>query len=502
MPATVDPSAVDEYVAESSDQYRPQFHLTPPANWMNDPNGLVLAKSGYHAFYQHNPSANTWGNIVWGHARSDDLFRWVHKAPAITPPDAMAFSGSASTCDGALLGAPGREHLVVAYTAHNPQTHLEEQRIACSHDDGVSWRHISEQPVANRRQQHFRDPRLIWHGDSESWVLVITLAEEHRVVFYRSTDLQHWSEAGSFHSAEEAGVEWECPELVRLADPASDGQHVWLLKIDVSRGAVAGGSGGKYFLGDFDGTTFTARPILSATVSRDGFSAWLDYGMDFYAAQVVAGAHDNDRPVWFAWASNWLYARQTPTEGWRGCMSLPRQLFLKTHDDGYALCQQPLSSMDELRTEPLNLTPCAITDGRPGPEFTSHTSSYEVQCRFRNWTANDFGISVASGTDCETRIGVSPLESRVFVDRRRSGYVDFHDDFAALHSAPLTSRKTIELRIVFDRSIVEVFVNDGEIVLTSLVFPAADATGITFFAAGGRVELSSATYWPLELTRE
>ena len=487
---------------ERGDRFRPRLHLTPPANWMNDPNGLVSAANGYHAFYQHNPSSLTWGNIVWGHARSDDLIHWTHHRIAISPSDAMAFSGSAITCAGPRLGIAAPEVIIAAYTAHDPESGLEEQRIAISVDGGDSWQHSDAGPVGARRQHHFRDPRLFWHEPSKAWVMAVALALEHRVLFYNSFDLINWSECGSFHAAEDDGVEWECPELIPLDDPCCDGESLWLLKVDISRGAVAGGSGGKYFLGTFDGASFVAKSILSRSVSRDGLSAWLDYGADFYAAQVVSGAIDCGGPVWMAWASNWRYARHTPSDGWRGCLSLPRTLSLRRFVDGYALCQQPISRLQHSRGQPTHVRAMTIDD-TAAPSFGEFEadSTFELVCRFSGWSAAAFGITVAKGENCETSIGVKPHDQCVFVDRRQSGLVDFHEDFAAVHTAPLTTEHYVELRIVFDRSIIEVFVNQGEIVLTTLVFPEAQARAIEWFAHGGKVELQSATYWPLESRR-
>ncbi len=484
------------------DRFRPLLHFTPTANWMNDPNGLFLADDGYHLFYQHNPDANTWGDIVWGHARSNDLLRWEDFGASLSAGKLMAFSGSAAECGSILTGAKDERVIIAAYTGHDPENGIEDQRIAFSVDRGRSWRQLTNGPVIDRRQAHFRDPRIFWHEESGKWVMAVAVALEHTILFYGSKDLRDWRELGAFHNAEEPGVEWECPEILRLDDPANPGQSKWLLKVDLSRGAPAGGSGGKYFLGNFDGFRFEALPIVGIAEGQVAEWAWLDYGKDFYAAQAFSGIKKHEPPVWIGWVSNWQYARATPTTNWRGCQSIPRKLLLEYSNGAYFLRQQPI---DQLATERRD---CVSVAGRLGPynsglavEPIKSGLTFDLECQFQDWTAEEFGLIVAQGPDCGTRVGFRPGEQTVFIDRRNSGEVEFSDQFPGIHEAPLGFEQSVDLRIIVDRSVVEVFVDDGKVVLTDLIFPDADADDLSFYAVRGGVTIPTGRLWRLESPR-
>ncbi len=484
------------------DRFRPLLHFTPTANWMNDPNGLFLADDVYHLFYQHNPGANTWGDIVWGHARSNDLLHWEDLGTSLSAGKLMAFSGSAAECDTTLLGAHGGGVIVAAYTGHNPRDGLEGQHIALSMDRGGSWRQLSDGPVIDRRQAHFRDPRIFWHDESSKWVMAVALALEHKILFYGSRDLRNWEELGAFHEPEEPGVEWECPEILRFNDPANPEQAKWLLKVDVSSGAPSGGSGGKYFLGEFDGLRFEALPIVRNAEGQSAKWAWLDYGKDFYAAQSFSGIEKHEHPVWIGWVSNWQYARKTPTRNWRGCQSIPRKLLLDYSDGAYALRQQPIDNLASARGASISLAG-RLEAGNAQPVCKPIESglTFDLECQFQDWTAEEFGLIVAQGPDCGTRVGFRPGEQTVFIDRRISGEVGFSDRFPGIHEAPLGFGQTVDLRVIIDRSVVEVFVNGGKVVLTDLIFPGANASRMSIYAIGGGVTISTGRLWRLESLR-
>ena len=487
------------------ERYRPRFHFTPKTNWMNDPNGLVHAEDGYHVFYQHNPNASTWGDIVWGHATSDDLLLWQEHATSLAPEEVMAFSGSAIECSAEMIGqaSDSGTALVAAYTGHNSANEDEDQRIAYSIDGGRTWRHIVDGPVIERRQRHFRDPRLFWHPETRSWIMAVALCLEHRIIFYGSRDLRHWEERGSFCSPDEPGTEWECPELVRLFDPVSSNRYLWMLKIDRSRGAVSGGSGGKYFLGTFDGHDFVERPEAGPVANRaPGGGNWLDYGKDFYAAQAFSERSSDCRPTWVGWVSNWQYARETPTQSWRGCLSIPRELSLGHSREGYALRQWPVSWLSRFRGHPNPLGPDIVSDRdsvRRKPWRTGLT--FDLECTFDRWSASEFGLTLAKGANCETRLGFRPDEGTLYLDRRQSGDVAFSSHFPGVHEAPLTFDGPIDVRIIVDQSVIEVFVNGGRVVLTDLIFPDPDADTMNFFVRNGDVQVTSGQWWRLEVER-
>jgi len=262
--------------------YRPQYHFTPAKNWMNDPNGPIYYKDEYHLFFQYNPFGNVWGHMSWGHAVSRDLVHWQHLPVAIPEENGiMIFSGStvvdwhnsSGFCKEVSVAEPSC--LVAIYTGHTEK--LQTQNLAYSNDRGRTWTKYSGNPVLDLHMQDFRDPKVFWHEPSHKWVMVAALPTLHKVRFFGSTDLKHWSTLSDFGPAGGTAGVWECPDLFPLPVEGEGGQTRWVLSINLNPGGLAGGSGDQYFVGQFDGATFVnANPAEQVL--------WADYGKDFYAS--------------------------------------------------------------------------------------------------------------------------------------------------------------------------------------------------------------------------
>jgi sucrose-6-phosphate hydrolase SacC (GH32 family) len=248
--------------------YRPQVHFTPAQNWMNDPNGPIWFDGEYHLFYQYNPFGRTWGHMSWGHAVSPDMVHW-RELPVAIPElgDEQAWSGTvvfdAANTSG--LGTAEQPPLVAVYTAARPGH--QAQALAYSTDRGRTWTRYAGNPVLDIGSPEFRDPRVFWHEPSGQWVMAVTLPVQRRVAFYTSPDLIRWTHRSTFGPAGATGGIWEMPDLFELAVDGDSGRKRWVLVVGlVGADAVAGGSGGQYFLGDFDGERFTAEPRPEPTV--------------------------------------------------------------------------------------------------------------------------------------------------------------------------------------------------------------------------------------------
>jgi len=276
-----------------TETYRPQFQYSPAKNWMNDPNGLVYYRGEYHLFYQYNPNGDQWGDMSWGHAVSRDLLHWDELPVALTAEkDAsgnvtqMFFSGSAVIDENNTsgFGQPGQPAMVAVYTSLYPQgktlpdgtqlgTNTQAQSIAYSTDRGRTWTQYAANPVIPlppspyADQYHdFRDPKVFWYEPGKKWVMVAVLSALHKAVLFSSKDLKHWSFMSEFGPANAVGGVWECPDLFELpvkGDPSR--QRRWVMTINLNPGAPAGGSGAQYFVGDFDGTRFTAEDVIDKT---------------------------------------------------------------------------------------------------------------------------------------------------------------------------------------------------------------------------------------------
>ncbi|WP_434811889.1 GH32 C-terminal domain-containing protein [Microbacterium sp. bgisy189] len=296
--ATGAAAAADELPGD--ERFRPQVHFTPAENWMNDPNGMVYVDGTYHLFFQHNPDGTRWGNMSWGHATSDDLLHWEEQPIAI--PQTFDESGSPieSIFSGSIVvdehntsgfGVAGQAPLVAIYTsayepAHPTHAGIQAQSLAYSTDNGTTWTKYEGNPVLDRGSANFRDPKVFWYDGPAGayWVMVAVEALDHKVVLYRSDDLRSWEHLSDFGPANSTGGIWECPDLFELPVDGDPERTKWVMVVNLNPGAVAGGSGGQYFVGDFDGTTFTSE-------STDGPS-------DLPAGEVYAGFDDGTYEGW------------------------------------------------------------------------------------------------------------------------------------------------------------------------------------------------------------
>jgi fructan beta-fructosidase len=443
---------------------RPGYHFAPARNWMNDPNGLVYYDGEYHLFYQYNPHGDRWGHMSWGHAVSRDLVTWTELPVALPETEVMAFSGSAvidwKNTSG--LGRGGKPAMLAFYTGFDPKTKNQSQYLAYSNDRGRTFKPYGK--VLDIGSTEFRDPKVFWHEPSKRWVMLTVKAVENRLSIYTSTDLKRWTHASDFGPTGARGKNWECPDLFELpVKGGRPGEKRWVLGINLGDNGVAGGSGGQYFVGDFNGTTFKLDP------SWGGEPQWMDHGADFYAAVSWNDLPKTDpRRIWIGWANDWRYANNIPTYPSRGLMSLPRTVELTRTSAGYRILQAPVREVEKLRTAhqaaadlELGQMPIALP-----VEGAKTESVFEIDAK----AASQVTIALTDELGYQTLIGVNPAVGEVFVDRTRSG-PHFHDAFPDRHIAPveLGSGK-VRLHVFVDESIIEVYINDGAKVITDRFF--------------------------------
>jgi fructan beta-fructosidase len=496
----------------TADPWRPGVHYTPERNWMNDPNGLVYIDGTWHMYYQYSPTGPVWSNISWGHATSTDLVHWTEQPLAV--PQTLnsvglstedIYSGSVVVDEENTSGLGTAENppLVALYTSNNTVLNpgaplIQAQSVAYSVDGGFTWDKYAGNPVLDRDSRNFRDPKVFrYSGDAgDYWVMAVVDAEEHRVLLYRSDDLLDWDYLSDVGPTGATGGVWECPDLFELPVDGDPGNTRWVLTVNLNPGAVGGGSGGQYFVGDFNGTTFTP----------DGTGEqWLDYGRDYYAAVSYDNVPDGRR-IMTGWMSNWQYSLITPFDPaspWRSGMSLPREVTLTDTGDRISLAQRPVS-LDGYREEDAasSLVDLPVPEGRhPLPV---DGDLLEVDLTLDPGTADRAGITVRESADGRegTKIGYDATTGQVFVDRRNSGITWFSPDFPSVSGAPVRlSDGRIRMRVYVDRSSVEVFSDDGTRTLTDVIYPDAASTGISAFAEGGDATLTGLTVTPLRSAR-
>jgi fructan beta-fructosidase len=468
---------------------RPLFHFAPPRGWINDPNGLVFHNGEFHLFYQFNPYGTRWQNMSWGHAVSRDLVGWQDLGVALHQQNGiMIFSGQAAvdhqnTSD---FGADGKPPIVAAYTGHRVDGSRQTQDLAFSLDDGRTWTKYAKNPVLDINNPNFRDPKVFWHEPTKKWVMAVVMADERRVHFYGSPNLREWKFLSHFGPAgAPKKANWECPDLFQLPVEGT-GDTKWVLHVGMGDGTAAGGSGGEYFVGDFDGTTFTSDEPLDTV-------RWADYGRDFYAAVTWENVPASDgRRIWIGWMNNWRYANDIPTaRDWRGMMSVPRTLGLRRSGDGGALrlTQRPVQELTALRgahraVKPAHLDPGVATVHERAGE------AVEIVADLTPKGAREVGLKVRVGGGQETVVGYDVAKQELFIDRTKSGNTAFHADFPGRHAAPLKAGPDgkIKLRVLVDRYSVEVFGNDGEAAVTDLIFPSAESQAVQVYSDGGGTE--------------
>ena len=487
--------------------FRPQYHFTPEKNWMNDPNGMVFYEGEYHLFYQYNPAGDKWGHMSWGHAVSPDMVHWTHLPLALAEADnVMIFSGSAVVDwkNSSGFGKDGRPPLVAVYTGFRTTDRVQFQCIAYSNDKGRTWTKYSGNPVIDINSMDFRDPKVQWHDATRRWIMTVSLSAQHKVRFYGSDNLKAWTLLSEFGPAGATGGVWECPDLFELPLPGTNDKR-WVLVVNMNPGSVAGGSGGQYFIGRFDGTQFVAdrdslippRPGRSASESAH----WFDYGPDYYAAVSWSDVPASDgRRLWLGWMSNWEYGGDVPTSPWRSAMSIPREVGLSRTAEGIRLVQKPAREMESLRDRHFAFKSGDVSEANAWlKERHVQGDQLELMVEFEPRSSGTEGVKVLKSDTEATVIGVDRQRGRAFVDRTQSGNVTFHQKFSGVYDAPLAVHDgRVKLHLFVDASSVEVFVNDGERVFTSLVYPSAASRGVELFGSMTSARITSLNVWTLK----
>lgn len=447
---------------------RPRFHFTPKQNFMNDPNGLVFYKGEYHLFYQYNPLGQVWGHMSWGHAVSADMLRWEELPVALREENGiMIFSGSAvvDARNSSGLCRPAGDDpscLVAIYTGHTES--LQTQNLAYSNDRGRTWTKYAGNPVIDLGLAGFRDPKVFWHEPTKRWILVSVLADQQKVRLFASRNLKQWDTLSDFGPAGATGGAWECPDLFPLAVDGNPGDVRWVLDVDINPGGRVGGSAGQYFIGAFDGTKFVND-------NRGDQTLWVDYGKDFYASISFSDIPPSDgRRIWMGWISNWLYANEEPTVTWRGAQSIPREVRLRRLPEGVRLVQTPVAEVTSLRA---GREPTLLIDGAVLPE----SAEIEFAVPQGHWREAGLRLSNTQGEEVVVGVRSDPLE--IFVDRSKARSGPSHKEYPGRHAGPVRFRDgRVAVRVLFDRSVLEIFANDGETVLTERVYPTRPFTRI------------------------
>ncbi|GAB4565412.1 MAG: glycoside hydrolase family 32 protein [Anaerolineae bacterium] len=447
----------------AADPTRPGYHLLPPAHWMNDPNGPIYHDGYFHVFYQHNPYGDTWGDMHWGHARSVDLVRWEHLPIALWPSTELGEAHCFSGC--ARINGQGEPMLF--YTSvgieSDGQRRPNEQWAALGSPDWITWRKHPNNPILSLSSHDgppfegdWRDP-YIFEADGRTFlVLGANLGHEATVALYEATDpgLTQWAYRGLLYREPRDRMPFcECPNFFQV-----DG--TWVLLISPYRPV-------EYVTGEF------APDTLQFIPQRRGV---LDHGQDdephFYATNTVYDP--SGRCILLGWVRGFPSGR-----GWNGCMALPR--VISVDSDG-APRQHPLPELASLRREPVSL-PGISASSTVKKVADVNGDMLEIATTIRLGTARSAGLCLRCSEAGDPGITVSYDGNSLTVRGNR---------------VPVPPGREIRLHIFLDRSVVEVFADEGRVAITQLVDARPDDTGVMFFATDGTAEAVPLDAWRME----
>ncbi|MBQ7632409.1 MAG: glycoside hydrolase family 32 protein [Paludibacteraceae bacterium] len=430
-----------------SEPYRSVYHHTPEANWMNDPNGMFFDETTglWHLYYQHNPEAPVWGPMHWAHSVSKDLIHWEYLPIAIYPDaNGTIFSGSA-VIDRANTAGFGENAIIAIYTSAGE---TQNQSISYSLDGGRTFTAYEGNPVLMGDIPDFRDPKVFWDEQSNQWTMVLACQQEVR--FYGSPNLKEWTLLSRFGAeyGEHGGV-WECPDLVQLKDERMKEEgDKWVLLLNINPGGPFGGSATQYFVGNWDGKTFTCEDAPEEI-------KWLDYGKDHYATVTWHNAPDN-RIVAIGWMSNWQYATIVPTVAFRSQNTIARDLSLYIDDAGEAR---------------VRVVPSPESWAIKGKSIKRPTDACIIELHL---TGEQDAVITLSNNKGEKVTMTLDVHSHTFsMDRTASGDCSFSHEFAAVTTTPLfVQRSSYTIHLFIDHCSIEAFDGDGAWAMTNLVFPS------------------------------
>lgn len=463
---------------------RPRFHLSPYLGWMNDPNGFSYYKGEYHLFYQYNPYSTVWDSMHWGHAVSPDLLHWTYLPAALAPDQPYdsfgCFSGSAIDL------ADGRQLLL--YTGVRKEEGGERQTQCVAVGDGLNYGKCAQNPVidgpalpAGLSRSSFRDPKVWREPDGSLRCVVGGCGGDGlgRILLFSSPDGFRWAfESILAENGGRLGRMWECPDFFPL-----DGKHVLLVSPQdmLPEGLeYHNGNGTVCMIGRYDEAKKRFYPEKDQAI---------DCGIDFYAPQTVLTP--DGRRVMIGWMQNWDTCAPTRDEArpWFGQMSLPRELSVQNG----RLYQRPLRELEDHRSGRVEHRDAAFEGELTLPGVEGRTVDLELTIRPQDGGApcRRFTLRFAQDGRRHTALSFRPHESVLEIDRSFSG-----SRRACVHQRRclVPSRDgTLKLRVILDRFSAEVFVNDGEQVLTAAITTDEAARGISF-AADGPVRMDVTKY--------
>jgi len=449
--------------------WRQNFHIQPISGLLNDPNGFSFYNGEYHLFYQWHPLGPYHGLKYWYHVKSKDLVDWENVGIGLKPDTYYdshgAYSGSAIEHNGKLY---------LFYTGNTRDENMIRHPYQCiavmDRNGNISK---IEKPVIENvphgYTEHFRDPKVWKEGERFYAVIGAQRTDETGcVVLYSSPDLIKWNFEGEITTQlEHFGYMWECPDYFEI-----ENQGVFLFS---PQGLKPTGDNYNYRNIYQSGYVIGNKLDLKQKVLNHGNFVELDRGFDFYAPQTM---EDSDgRRILVGWMGLPEIEYPTDQNGWAHCLTIPRELSI--HND--KLIQQPIPELQSLRKSEFNAADTILNEVKMYDGFSSVT--YELICEFEDGDATEFGIEFRANKEEKTVIKYDSVQRKIILDRSLSGK-KVGEEYGTERACPIDGEK-IKFHLFVDSSSVEIFVNDGEEVFTSRIFPSQNSSDIRFFARNG-----------------
>lgn len=450
-----------------ADPTRPVYHFRPPAQWMNDPNGTIYHNGYYHLFYQHNPYGDDWGSMHWGHARSTDLVGWEYLPIALWPSEELGEGHCFSGC--AKINGQGQPMLFYTKVAPRgedlPQA-PNEHWAAIGDADLLTWQKHPANPILSLEthggpsfEGTWRDPFIFAEGGRTFMVLGAALEKEATVALYEAEDtgLVKWTYRGLLCRLPNTEVKFfECPNFFKLGEK-------WVLLYSPYQPVA-------YMIGSFDLPSLQFKPEQRGILNR-GHGGTANY----YATNILFD--DQGRCILFAWIRGFEAGR-----GWNGCLALPRLLSLEA--DGYPR-QVPVPELQKLRRNHIRVSQLMLNNGIHRLDHIAG-DTLEIQATFDLGEAQTAGLKVRCAAGGQAGVTLR-------YDRQTLAVMDTQVPLE-LASNP----KRLTLQIFLDKSVMEVFVNDGQACVTRVIYPLAEDLGVALFAEGEGAKVETLDIWEMK----
>ncbi len=477
--------------------YRPALHHTPARHWMNDPQRPVLIDGVWHFYYLYNSDYPKGNGTEWYHTTSGDLVHWQDQGVAIKKyknglGDIESGSAVIDTKNTAGFGAGA----VIAIVTQQHEG-VQRQSLFFSTDGGYHFKEYDGNPVMDNPGVHdWRDPKIIWDDARNEWLMV--LAEGYKIGFYTSPDLKRWTYHSGFER-DDLGL-FECPDLFRMSVDGDPAHTRWVLATGANGFMSGMTTGTVYWTGNWDGERFTAD---------NDKPQWLDSGADFYAMVTWDDPRLNETErlasrYAIGWLNNWAYATKLPTSEWHGgADSVVRRIELRSVDDKLMLVSQPINELKKLEGKAEARSGLAVTSSSktilPQPESDAYRLRIELDAATVKSDEVRFRLKEKNGH--YAIVGYNFKDDTVFITRNMDAIAySMPEVYRAVRQASAPARNgVVTLDIIVDTMSIEVFVNDGEVVLSNLVFGAPEAKDLSVESSGGDAELNFFQLSPLRV---